>query len=74
MNIDKINLREHRQKLGLSQAKLAELTGISQHILSAFELGKAPMSEAMLTCVFDTISNLESVNTQFCYLVVKVLH
>ena len=63
MNIDKINLREHRQKLGLSQAKLAELTGISQHILSAFELGKAPMSEAMLTCVFDTISNLESVNT-----------
>lgn len=61
MNIDDINLREHRQNLGLSQAKLAELTGISQHILSAFELGKASMSPAMLASVFDVISNLESV-------------
>lgn len=63
MDIDKINLREHRQKLGLSQAKLAELTGISQHILSAFELGKAPISQTMLACVLDTISNIESVST-----------
>jgi len=36
-------LRDHRQRLGLSQAKLAEATGIPQHALSAFELGKAEL-------------------------------
>jgi DNA (cytosine-5)-methyltransferase 1 len=33
-------LRDHREKLGLSQAKLAEVSGVPQHALSAFELGK----------------------------------
>ena len=37
-------LRQHRSRLRLSQAKLAELTGISQHVLSAFELQKGPLS------------------------------
>ncbi len=36
-------LRTTREKLGLSQAKLAELTGISQAALSAFELGKSDL-------------------------------
>lgn len=37
-------LRQHRSRLRLSQAKLAELTGVSQHALSAFELEKASLS------------------------------
>lgn len=36
-------LREKRELMGLSQARLAEITGISQHILSAFELEKLDM-------------------------------
>ncbi len=34
------SLRTTRELLGLSQAKLAEVSGIPQHILSGFELGK----------------------------------
>lgn len=40
-------LRWQRQKLGLSQANLAELSCISQHILSAFELGKADLPKSL---------------------------
>lgn len=36
-------LRSVREKLGLSQAKLAEITGIPQAELSSFELGKIDM-------------------------------
>lgn len=42
------NLRSERERLGLSQAKLAELTGISQHLLSAFELGKTTLPKNLL--------------------------
>lgn len=42
------NLRTERERLGLSQAKLAELTGISQHLLSAFELGKTTLPKNLL--------------------------
>jgi DNA (cytosine-5)-methyltransferase 1 len=48
MSSTAINLRSERERRGLSQAKLAELTGISQHMLSAFELGKAPVPEKLL--------------------------
>lgn len=36
-------LRETRELMGLSQSRLAEITGISQHVLSAFELEKQEM-------------------------------
>jgi DNA (cytosine-5)-methyltransferase 1 len=36
-------LRDTRESIGLSQAKLAEITGIPQYILSAFELGKSEL-------------------------------
>jgi len=42
-----IELRGAREALGLSQAKLAELTGIPQYLLSAFELDKSPLAEDM---------------------------
>lgn len=35
-----IDLREKREVHGLSQARLAEISGIPQHLLSAYELGK----------------------------------
>ena len=38
-------LREKRKELNLSQAKLAELTDISQHQISAFELEKKNLSD-----------------------------
>ena len=49
-------LRNAREKLGLSQAKLAELTGISQAALSSFELGKTELSSKAA----ETISRLMS--------------
>lgn len=47
VSLSGLAMREHRQLVGLSQAKLAELTGVPQHVLSAFELGKASLSAAM---------------------------
>jgi DNA (cytosine-5)-methyltransferase 1 len=49
-------LRSAREKLGLSQAKLAELTGIPQAALSSFELGKS----ALPSKAAETISRLLS--------------
>ena len=51
MDTRKIDIRERRQELGLSQAKLAELTGIRQHLLSAHELGKDELSRSDLNTV-----------------------
>ena len=51
MRLTGADLRKQRQVLGLSQAKLAELTGIAQHLLSAFELEKAELSEDILDAV-----------------------
>jgi DNA (cytosine-5)-methyltransferase 1 len=50
-------LRMAREGLGLSQAKLAELTGISQHILSAFELEKIVPDSALLTRVAEVFAD-----------------
>jgi DNA (cytosine-5)-methyltransferase 1 len=55
-------LREHRQKLGLSQAKLAELCGISQHVLSAFELEKADLSPELLDNLTTALSDKSRVS------------
>jgi DNA (cytosine-5)-methyltransferase 1 len=61
MNISGINLRLHREQLGLSQAKLAELTGISQHLLSAFELEKADLSSALLETLRSALGDKEKI-------------
>ena len=37
-------LRQRRKTFGVSQAKFAELTGISQHLISAYELGKTNLA------------------------------
>lgn len=44
-------LRHKRQELGLSQAKLAELSGVSQHQLSAFELEKKELPASLVEAV-----------------------
>lgn len=49
-------LRDRRQLLGLSQAKLAELTGIAQHVLSAFELGNAELSQEVIGAVMTALA------------------
>ncbi|MBS0211257.1 MAG: DNA (cytosine-5-)-methyltransferase [Planctomycetes bacterium] len=50
-------LRVKRQRLGLSQAKLAELCGISQHLLSAYELEKAAIEEGVLDVISAALSD-----------------
>ena len=39
-------LRQRRKAVGVSQAKFAELTGVSQHLISAYELGKTALATA----------------------------
>lgn len=41
-------LREARERLGISQARLSEITGLSRHQLSSFELEKSTLPEANL--------------------------
>lgn len=43
MFTDGASLRLHRERIGLSQAQIAEAAGLPQHLLSAFELGKATL-------------------------------
>lgn len=57
MNITGTDLRLHRDRLGLSQAKLAELTGISQHLLSAFELEKAELPLPLLETLHSALAD-----------------
>jgi len=54
-------LRRSRQQFGLSQAKLAELTGIPQHLLSAFELEKTDLPPALLIEIAEALSNVDKV-------------
>lgn len=55
-------LRNQRERLSLSQAKLAELTGVSQHLLSAYELGKAQLQPAVLDLVCEALGETRSVD------------
>ncbi|MFT3883409.1 MAG: DNA (cytosine-5-)-methyltransferase [Gemmatales bacterium] len=50
-------LRNRRQQLGLSQAKLAELCGISQHVLSAFELEKTELPHEVLGSISSALAD-----------------
>jgi DNA (cytosine-5)-methyltransferase 1 len=51
------DLREHRKRLGLSQAKLSELTGVSQHILSAIELEKVDPTQNIIDILRETLAD-----------------
>jgi DNA (cytosine-5)-methyltransferase 1 len=51
-------LRKARVEAGISQARFAELTGLSQQALSAFELGKASLKSAELHEVNNVFPNL----------------
>ena len=62
MNISGPKLRSKRQKLGLSQAKLAELCGISQHVLSAFELEKSELSPNDLVALSTSLTDESKVS------------
>lgn len=55
-------LRELRQRFGLSQSKLAQLSGVSQHLLSAFELEKAALSESLLDALTQSLADNEKVS------------
>lgn len=57
-------LRKAREELGISQARLAEVTGLPQHVLSAFELEKTELkTEALsnINLVFPKLSDFQDV-------------
>jgi DNA (cytosine-5)-methyltransferase 1 len=54
-------LRITREEMGLSQAKLAELTGIPQHMLSAYELQKAVPDRAIAARVAEILADVGKV-------------
>jgi len=56
-----IELRNRRQQLGLSQAKLAELSGVAQYLISAFELEKSELPQPLFNAVFHALDNKHQV-------------
>lgn len=75
-------LRQHRERLGLSQAKLAELSKIPQQILSSYELGKQELTKDFIIRLTKTLANGKKVSkvinrdkrvTQFEFVDIKVL-
>ena len=59
MNITGPQLRETRLKLGLSQARLAEIAGISQHLLSAYELDKSTIAPNLIQKLLAALEDKE---------------
>jgi DNA (cytosine-5)-methyltransferase 1 len=57
-----IALRTTREAMGLSQAKLAEITGLPQHALSSFELEKAVPDAALLARIAEVLADVGKVN------------
>jgi DNA (cytosine-5)-methyltransferase 1 len=60
-NITGKSLRAQREQFGLSQAKLAQLSGLSQHILSAFELEKSDLTPQQRTALLAAMADKTSV-------------
>ena len=50
-------LRQRREAVGVSQAKFAELTGVSQHLISAYELGKTTLASATVLRLADALDD-----------------
>lgn len=61
MSIAGRSLRQQREQLGLSQAKLAELSGVSQHLISSFELEKTQLPSTLLDAVVFALANKSEV-------------
>ena len=53
------DIRDRRNDIGLSQSKLADLTGIEQARISAYELGKLNLS---ITEVKKIVNHLETID------------
>lgn len=54
-------IRERREGLGLSQAKFSELTGIAQHLISSFELGKSDLTTGQVKAIINLLSDEQRV-------------
>lgn len=53
-------LKKYRSEIGLSQAKLAKITGITQAKISSFELEKSKLSLDEIKIIKNTINQLDS--------------
>lgn len=53
------DLREMRKELGISQARLAEISGVEQHKISAYELNKISLDDRSVKKLLDVISKNE---------------
>lgn len=51
-------LRKIREERNISQARLAELTRVPQHLLSSYELGKSVLADEHLSKVTDVLQNI----------------
>lgn len=63
MSTHNLDIRKWREDIGLSQAKLAELTGIPQYMISAHELGKDSLSENYLRTIVRITSNTDAISS-----------
>lgn len=52
-------IREQRVNIGVSQSKLADITGINQARLSSYELGKSDLSNKEIKAIKYVINNLD---------------
>ena len=52
-------LRSIREGLGISQARFSELVGVSQHLISSFELEKSTLSIEALAKINDLLPNID---------------
>jgi DNA (cytosine-5)-methyltransferase 1 len=57
--MDGLHIKEQRLRLGLSQSKLAEVAGIEQARISAFELGKIKLKQSEIDILKNKIENLD---------------
>jgi DNA (cytosine-5)-methyltransferase 1 len=55
-------VRARRLELGLSQAKLSEMSSVSQHLISSFELGKTSLADEHLNAVQASLGNAKNVS------------
>ncbi|MBL0242374.1 MAG: DNA (cytosine-5-)-methyltransferase [Chloracidobacterium sp.] len=60
MNLTGVALRQKREEIGLSQARLSELSNIPQHILSSFELEKSTINQHSLSTLVNLLEEISS--------------
>ena len=57
-----IKLRKRRNDIGISQAKFAELTGVSQQAISAYELGKTELATSTVEMLSHALADDVRIN------------